>query len=338
MDNLDLRVATGRFDTTEALFDGTVFFDGTVTMDGPRSVTMSTAPTLPDIFRRLLRGDVDVAEFGLTFLLRALDAGASLVALPIFPTRVFRHSCVFVHAGSGITGPADLTGRTIGEFGVYGQDSGVWAKGVLMDEYGFRPETNRWVIGGLDHPAGPFDFTSHPHPEEVEVEAAPDGKTLSEMLVSGEIDALFTANVPQPVLDGSPAVRRLFPDYRTVERDYYRRTGIFPIMHAVTAPRALLAAHPGLGSVVYQAFLRAKEVAADRYRDGRRLYQVSHMLPWTNALFEENDALFGRDWWPYGVGANRRTLDTYLRYHYEQGLSARRWTVEEIFAAELLDT
>jgi hypothetical protein len=332
MDALDLRVAAGTYDTTRALFDGSV------TVDGVRSVTVSTAPTLPEIFRSLLRGEVDVSELGLTFYLRALEVDASLLAIPAFPNRVFRHSCIFVHADSGITSPQDLTGRTIGEFGVYGQDSGVWAKGILMDEYGFRPERNRWVIGGLDHPMAPFGFTTHPHPDDVEVTAAPAGKTLSGMLESGEIDALFTANVPQPVLDGSPTIRRLFPDHEPLERDYYRRTGIFPMMHTIAAPRDLLAANPGLGRAVYHAFLHAKDTAAEQYRQHRRLYQVPHMLPWTNALFERNDQLMPHDWWPYGISANRTALDTYLRYHHEQGLSTRRWTIEEIFAPDLLDT
>ncbi|GAA2503894.1 hypothetical protein [Winogradskya humida] len=325
MQNLDVRIAAGRYDTTEALFDGSV------TVDGVRSVTMSTAPTLPEIFQKLIRGDVDVAEFGLTFYLRSLEAGAPFLAIPAFPNRVFRHSCVYVHAGSGITGPDDLIDRTIGEFGVYGQDSGVWAKGILMDEYGFRPEKNRWVIGGLDRPMTPFGFTTHPHPADVDVTTAPEGSTLSDMLVAGEIDALFTANVPQPVLDGSPAIRRLFPDYEAVERDYFRRTGIFPMMHAIAAPRGLLAAEPDLAGAVYRAFLAAKDAAAQRYRDSQRLYQVHHMLPWTNALFEENSRQLPYDWWPYGTAANRKALDTFLRYHHEQGLSSRRWTVEEIF-------
>jgi ABC-type nitrate/sulfonate/bicarbonate transport system substrate-binding protein len=329
MDNLDLRVAISRNDTTQPLFDGSV------TIDGPRSVTVSTAATLPDIFRSLLDGEADVTEFGLTFLLRAVEAGTPLLAIPVFPTRVFRHSCVFVNAASGITSPADLTGRTIGEFGVYGQDSGVWIKGILMDEYGFRPEKNRWVIGGLDRPMPPFEFTTHPHPDDVEVTAVPDGKTLSGMLASGEIDALFTANVPQPVLDGSPAIRRLFPGYEAVERDYYRRTGIFPMMHALAARRDLLTGHPGLAGAVYDGFLRAKEAAADRYREGRRLYEVAHMLPWTNALFEANEQLFPRDWWPYGISANRTALETFLRYHHEQGLSSRLWSVDELFVPGL---
>jgi 4,5-dihydroxyphthalate decarboxylase len=330
MENLDLRVAAAEYDTTRALFDGTV------KVGGVRSATMTTAATLPDVFELLLRGEADVSELGLTFYLRTLENDAPFMALPAFPNRVFRHSCIYVNAGSGIATPADLVGRTIGEFGVYGQDSGVWAKGILMDEHGFRPEQNRWVIGGLDRPMPPFPFTTHPRPDDVEVIAAPDGKTLSGMLATGEIEALFTANVPQPFLDGSPAIRRLFPDYEQIERDYYRRTGIFPIMHAVAVPRGLLAAHPGLARAVYNAFLDAKEVAARRYREGRRLYQVQHMQPWTNALVERNERLMPDDWWPYGIAANRTTLDTYLRYHHEQGLSSRRWTVDEAFV--LLDT
>lgn len=309
-----------RYDTTEALFDDD-------------ALTMRTAPTLPEIFERLIRGDeFDVGELGLTFHLRMLESGSPFVALPIFPNRVFRHSCVFVNVHSGITGPADLKDRTIGEFGTYGQDSGVWAKGILMDEYGFAPERNRWVIGGLEHPAGPFDFIPHPHPSDVDVTVAPDGATLNAMLEAGEIDALFSANVPQCVLDGSPNVTRLFPDFEPLERDYHQRTGIFPIMHTIVIRRDLL----DLAPEMYRLFRQAKDTAADRYRRNRRLYQVQTMVPWMNALVERDAAEFEDDWWPYGIAANRATLDTYLRYHHEQGLSSRRWTVDEVFA--LLDT
>ncbi|MFC0039647.1 hypothetical protein [Actinomadura rayongensis] len=333
MKDLNLRIGTFRYDTTEALFDGSV------TVDGVGGTTMSTAATLPEIFERMTCGDdVDVSEFGMTFLLRALDQGMPFVAIPVFPARVFRHSCVFVNTGSGITEPADLVGKTIGEFGIYGQDSGVWAKGILADEYGFRPERNRWVIGGLEHPAPPFTFTGHPHPDDLDITTAPEGRTLSAMLDDGEIDALFTANVPQPFLNGSPNITRLFTDYEPVERDYYRRTGNFPIMHTVIARRELLESRPGLARAIYTAFCAAKESGAERYRKFRRLYQTPVMLPWVNALIEKNDRLFGEDWWPYGTSANRTALETFLRYHHEQGLSARRWTVEEIVAPELLDT
>jgi hypothetical protein len=331
MSELDLRVGGFRYDTTEALFDGSVTVDGA-------GITMSTGATLPDIFTRFADGETDVSEFGLTFLLRALDQGAPYVILPAFPCRAFRHSAIFVNADSGITEPADLVDRTIGEFGVYGQDPGVWMKGILAEEYGFRPEANRWVIGGLDRPAPPFGFTTHPHPEGVDITTVPDGRTLSSLLDAGEIDALFTANVPQPFLEGSPNITRLFPDYEPLERDYHRRTGNFPIMHAVAVRRELLDAHPGLARALYTAFLDAKEAGADRYRRFRFLYETPVMVPWLNPLIERNDALLGEDWWPYGVSANRTTLDTFLRYHHEQGLSARRWTVDEIVAPDLLGT
>jgi len=327
-----LTVGCFPYDTTRALFDKTVSTDGI-------DVTMRTGATLPELFDRLIREEeFDVGELGLTFCLRLLETGLPYVALPVFPNRVFRHSCIFVNAHSGITEPRDLAGRTIGEFGVYGQDSGVWAKGILMDEYGFRPEESRWVIGGLEHPTPPFDFIPHPHPAEVDVRAAPPGKTLGAMLDAGEIDALFSANVPQCVLDGSANVVRLFPDFEPLERDYYRRTGIFPMMHTVVIRRSLLRERPGLADTVFRAFSRAKDAAAERYRRHRRLYQVQTMVPWMNALVDRNGEEFPEDWWPYGIAANRVALDTFLRYHHEQGLSSRQWRIEDVFAAESLDT
>ena len=332
MSDLDLTIGLFRYDTTRALFDGSVTVDGA-------GATFASAATLPEIFQGLMQDHrYDVAELGLTFYLRSLEEGAPFAAIPAFPNRVFRHSCIFINRDSGITGPADLAGKTIGEFGIYGQDSGVWAKGILADEYGFRPEKNRWVIGGLDQPAAPFGFVPQVRPAGLDISDAPAGTSLSQMLRAGEIDALFTANVPQAVLDGAPEIVRLFPDYEQRERDYYRRTGIFPIMHTVAAPRDLLDAHPGLAARVYQALQQSKDVAADRYRQGRRLYQVQSMVPWTNALVEENRELFPADWFPYGISANQATIDAYLRYHHEQGLSGRRWTAREIFHPELLGT
>lgn len=320
-----------RYDTTRALFDATATVDGS-------ALTMHTAATLPEIFERTIRDrGYDIAELGLTFYLRLLDAGLPYVALPIFPNRVFRHSCVFVNVHAGITRPAQLAGRTIGEFGTYGQDSGVWAKGIFADDYDFHPERSRWVIGGLDKPMAPFDFVPHPHPADVDVTAAPEGACLSAMLDAGEIDALFSANVPQCVLDGSPNVARLFPDAELLEREYHRRTGIFPIMHVIVVRRDLLRERPGLAREIFRVFNEAKDTAAEYYRCNRRLYEVQTMVPWLNALVERNAEQFGDDWWPYGIAANRLTLDTYLRYHAEQGLSSRQWAIEDLFARELLD-
>ncbi|WP_232066529.1 phosphate/phosphite/phosphonate ABC transporter substrate-binding protein [Mycobacterium parmense] len=329
---MKLTIGCFRYETTAALFDASVTVDGA-------DVEMRTARTIPEIFERMMRGhEFDVAELGLTFYLRTFGADSPFIAIPVFPNRVFRHSCIFVNAHSGIKKPGDLAGKTIGEFGMYSQDSGVWAKGILMDEYGFRPENNRWVIGGLDSPCTPFDFVPQTHPKRVEVMAAPEGEALGPMLEQGKIHALFSANVPQCVLDESPLVRRLFEDYEPVERDYHRRTGIFPMMHAVVIRRDSPAAEPEVARAVYRAFVAAKEAAAERYRQARRVYEVPSMVPWMNALFDRNLQQFGDDWWPYGLKANRFALGTNLRYQFEQGLVDRRWTPEEIFLPELLDT
>jgi 4,5-dihydroxyphthalate decarboxylase len=203
---------------------------------------------------------------------------------------------------------------------------------MLSDDHGVQPGDSHWVIGGLDRPMAPFDFVPQLHPADVDVRPAPAGKALGPMLVAGEIDALFSANVPQCVLAGSPQVSRLFPDYRSVERDYYRRTGVFPMMHTIVLPTE----QAGLARAVYDGFLAARNVAMQRYDDDRRLYQVGTMVPWLNDLFEDNRCLFPTDWWPYGVAGNRTTIDTFLRYHYEQGLSQRRLTPEDLFPQALL--
>ena len=143
---------------------------------------------------------------------------SAFVALPAFPNRVFRHSAVYVNVDAGIEQPSDLAGKTVGEFGLYGQDPGVWIKSILADEYRFDPLRSRWLIGDLDGANLPFDFVPHRHPDELDIDTIPAGKTLAAMLEAGEIDALFSANVPQCVLDGTPRVRRLFDDYEPLER------------------------------------------------------------------------------------------------------------------------
>jgi hypothetical protein len=331
MTTIPLTIATGPYDSTRALFDGSAGVDGA-------TVTMRTGPNLSEIFEHMMREqEFGVSELGWTFYLRGFGPDTPYLALPIFPNRVFRHSCIFVNRHAGIRAPADLAGKTIGEFGVYGQDSGVWAKGILADDYGFRPDASRWVIGGLDAPSAPFGFVPQIRPHGMDITDAPAGRSLAQMLESGEIDALFTANVPQPVLDGTARnIVRLFPDYETVERDYYRRTGIYPMMHPVVMRKDLLAAHPGLAGAVYEGFRQAKEAAEQRYEHARRLFGATLMLPWADHLLERNAELFPADWWPYGTEANRHTIDTFLRYHYEQGLSDRRLTVDEVLAPELL--
>ncbi|MBB5938594.1 transposase [Streptomyces zagrosensis] len=162
----------------------------------------------------------------------------------------------------------------------------------MAEDYGFAPENNRWVIGGLETSltAG-FEFTTHPHPQGVDVGFAPPGRTLAEMLDRGEIDALFTSNAPSTYLAGSSNIAPLFTDHEARERDWYRRTGIFPMMHTVVARRELFEANAGLAQRLYWGFVAAKDVAAAWYRNMRRLFQVTTMVPWMYQLFEKNRLL-----------------------------------------------
>lgn len=328
-----LHVATLAYDHMAALYDGRVTIDGA-------DARFSTAPIVSDIFAALLRDHAhDVAELGLTYYLRTLDRpDPPFVALPVFLARSFRHSAVYVNPAAGIERPEDLNGRRIGELALYGHDGGVWPKGVLADDFGFLPETCRWVIGGSDVPLPPFDFVAQPHPDGVEVTHAPEGTTLGAMLEAGEIDALISARTPQALLRGSPHVARLFADHEPVERAWFARTGIFPIMHTVVVRREVLAGRPDLARALYDAFLAAKDDALERYRAGGLEQHMTFTTPWMTPLVQRNRELMGDDWWPYGVAANHTTLDTFLRYFAEQGLSSRRRSVEELFVPELLDT
>lgn len=333
MSTLKLRVGCSEYEHVRPLADGRVTIPGV-------EAAFETAPVVTAIFEGMARHRAyDVAEFGLTYHLRTLDApDPPLVALPVFVCRAFRHSAVFVNTASGITKPADLAGKTVGELALYGHDAGVWPKGILADEHGVAWDRCRWVVGGIDQPIPPIDYVPNRPPAGADVRPAPDGKLLGPMLEAGEIDALISAQAPRCVLDGSPRVARLFPDYEPVERDYYRRTGVFPIMHAVVVRRELLADHPGLARAVYDGFSAAKAAATGRYTRGRAEQHKDELVPWLTPLVEANRRLFPADWWPYGVAANRAALDTYLRYFHDQGLSARRRTCEELFPPELLDT
>ncbi len=329
--NAPLRIGVYTYEHTEALFDGRVPIDGV-------DATFESAPLVSDIFRRMVEGHYDVAEYGLTYFLRTFDLEDSpFLALPIFPNRNFRHSAVFVNTAAGIERPQDLAGKTIGEFAMFGHDPGVWIKGIFADEYGLTPDRSRWVIGGTDHPIPPFDWIPQPVPEGVHVRHAGEGETLGAMLESGEIDALISVDVPRALLDGSPGVARLFPDHEAVERDYYRRTGIFPQMHVLAVPREL-ATRADLMKSIYRAFREAKEIVQEKYRQGARKQHMGLLTPWFSKHFDENRTLLGEDWWPYGLDANRKAVDTFLRYHHEQGLSKRRLTSEDIFVPALLDT
>jgi len=281
----------------------------------------------------------DVSELGMTYFLRTLRGAESpFLAIPVFLVRSFRHNAIYINKASGIVRPQDLAGKRIGELGVYGHDAGVMPKGILSDEYGVKADQCRWIVGSIDFPMDPVDFVEQPVPPGVEVEWAGKGADLGEMLEKGEIDALISADIPRCVLAKSPKVGRLFEDYEDVERDYYRRTGIFPIMHAVVVKRELALERPDVVRAVYEGFQEAKDKMAEQYVKGMTFNNMTVMIPWLTKRIGEDRDLLGDDWWPYGIKANRPALDAILRYHHEQGITDRRFRVEDVFAACLLDT
>ncbi len=328
-----LQIAFGEYDRTRVLADGTVQIKGVEAhFHSHRIVT--------EVFAGMVRDRAyDVSELGMSYFLRTMDfEEPPFLALPVFPNRCFRHSAIYVNVASGIKTPADLAGKTVGEFAMYGHDAGVWPKGILADEYGVTPEQCRWVIGGLDWPLKPIDFVPQPHPANVQVTQLPNGTDLGQLLENGEIDALISADVPKCVLEKSPKVVRLFDDYVATERTYFQRTGIFPMMHTVVVRRELAAQHPDLVRAVYQGFCDAEDVVKEQYTQGMIFNNMATMMPWFNQLVDDDRNLLGADWWPAGLAANRQAVDTFLRYHYEQGLSKRRLTCADIFVPDLLTT
>jgi hypothetical protein len=293
-----------------------------------------------EIFQRLLKNhEFDVAEMGLTFYLGTLSFDdPPFIAIPVFPVRFFRHSAVFVNTKSGISSPRDLVGKRVGEMFCYGTDVGVWIKGIMAEEHAAPTASYRYFVGGVDHYVPPWEWLPFRPPADVEVQQLREGQTLDAMIESGEIDALISALVPASFLKGSPNVRRLFADYESVERDYFRRTGIFPIMHTVVIRREVYRRDPWLAQALVKAFVAAKAQAEHPYRAGAAFMNTGTMVPWLTAHLEDNRRLLGEDPWPYDFAANRKAIDTFLRYHHAQGLSQRRYLPEEIFAPETIGT
>ena len=332
MSNPKLDIAFWNYDRTRALADGAIKIEGV-------DASFHTARIVPEIFEQMIRQRAfDVSELGMTYFLRATEVNPEFLAIPVFPNRAFRHSAIYVNKASGIRRPEDLAGKTVGELALYGHDAGVIFKGILSDDHGVTPDQCRWIVGGIDFPMQPIDFVPQPHPCNVEVTWAAPDDDLGKKLEAGEIDALISADIPKCVLQGSPRVGRLFVDYEAAERDYYQRTGIFPIMHTVVVRRQLADEHPGVVKAVYRAFGAAKDATMEQFVQGMTFNNMAVMVPWLTKRIEEDRAVLGDDWWPYGIKANRAALDAILRYHHEQGLTRRRFAVEDLFVSYLLDT
>ena len=325
MSRLPITIATWDYDRVRALADGRVAVEGC-------EVNYLTMPVEEILERAFLRSEFEVAEIGLSPYLIALSRGtAPYVAIPAFLSRMFRHSAIYIRADRGIDGPGALRGRRVG-VPEYQMSAALWVRGLLQDDYGIAAKDLDWVQGGLETPGRRDKFPLN-LPEGFPLMAAGD-TSLSQLLAEGKLDAVISARQPSCFVAGHPMVTRLFPDYRAAEQDYYRRTGVFPIMHAVGIRPDILDQHPWLAASVYKAFVAAKRLADAEFAETTAL-KIG--LPWVTAEFDATTALMGRDFWSYGIEPNRKTLELMVRYSYEQGLAVRRLAVEEMFAPGTLD-
>jgi 4,5-dihydroxyphthalate decarboxylase len=327
----DLRVrytGVSYYDKTRALESGEI---------SPAGIELEYAryDDVGELFRVVAQDPTsfDTSEMSLSTLTMMISRGDDrLVGIPVFPSKAFRHSQVYVNAESGISRPEDLAGRRVG-VPEYQMTAALWIRAFLQHDYGVEPRQIHWLTGGLKRPEYHARLRHDP-PPGVTIELIPPDRTLLEMLVSGEIDALATAHQPAPFSDRSGRVRRLFPDYRSVEEDYLRRTGLYPIMHTVVLKRELYESHPFAALALLEAFEEAKQFGRHRLRN---LDTLAVMHPWIAAELDELKEPFARlggDPFVYGIEPNRHVLEAVMHYSHEQGLSTRKVEIEELFAPE----
>jgi len=325
MSKLALSVAIGDYDRNRPLIDGAV------RIDGVDPVFMTLYPE--EIFFRALRThDFDICELSLSsFTVKTAAGDNPYVGIPCFVSRAFRHTSIYVRTDR-IHEPKDLKGRKVG-VPEYQLTANVWARAILQDDYGIAPADIRWVRGAIEH-AGRIEKISIKLPPGVVLEDAPAGRTISDLIDKGEIDG-FIAPRPPYLARPNPNVGWLFPDPIAAAKDYFKRTGIFPIMHLVGIRRTLVDQHPWLPAAVMKAFEQSKAAALAHLSDTSA---TKVTLPFIEEQLVATRELMGEDFWPYGLESNRKTLDTFLRHHHAQGLSSRLVKPEELFHPSTLET
>ncbi len=319
-----LKIGIGRYDRTQALIDGRIRIEG--------CESIIESHPLEQLFARAFdNSEFDVAELSFSNYVYLTSQGeCPYVALPIFPSRMFRHSAIFIRSDREITSARDLIGRAVGvrEFSM---TAALVARGVLEDEYGVPAASIRWHCGPADR------YDSKPiiraEPQNIEVSILSDGQNLSDMLAGGQLDALIAYKPPKCFIEGHPKVTRLFPDHVAVERDYFARTGIFPIMHLVGIRRELML-DAKVCLAICNAFEKAKTTAAT---DLSTYQTLSVALPWVTDDLRRVIELMGNNNWPYGIAANSKAIEAICRYSYSQGLAPRVIPVRELFAPPTVD-
>jgi len=327
MSKLKLSIAVGDYDRVRPLSDGAVSIDG---------VDPVFLPLTPEeiFFRAFRQQAFDICEMSLSSsTVMAAEGNSAYVGVPVFPSRAFRHTAFYINTESGIKRPEDLKGRRVG-IPEYQLTALVWARAILEDDHGVTPADIRWVRGGQEQP-GRMEKTALALPDNVHIEEAPAGKTLTAMLEHGEIDALIAPRPPSCFDRGAPTVGWLYPDPAAAAADWYKRAGIFPIMHILGVRRRLAEQHPWLPGTLQKAFSQAKDMAVATLADSAA---ASATLPFLEESVAAAQRLMGQDYWSYGLEANRHVLDTFLDHHYRQGLSKRRLAPEDLFHPSTLET
>ena len=320
MVEVPITIACGNYDRTQAIRDGRVQVEG---------CAVTYLPLYPEeIFHRAFKfQEFDVSEISFSSYIRTVAAGTSAyIGVPAFVSRIFRHSGIYVRKGAGIAKPEDLRGKRIG-VPEYQITAVVWMRGMMQHEYGVKPSEIHWHSGGQEQ-AGRHERTPLKPIAGLDLQPLADHKTLVGMLRDGELDALFTARAPSSFLNGESHIARLFANTRAAEQAYYKKTGLFPIMHLVGIRKTLAEQYPWLATSVYKAFCEAKALAMINLRDVNALMVT---LPWLEAETHETSAIMGDDFWKYGIDENRPDIEALTQYIYEQGLADRKVKVEELF-------
>ncbi len=324
MAKLNLTFGVWGYDRMKPVLDGTV---------RPQGIELNCfdMPVEETFFRQARFREFDISEMSLSsYTVSLFREQPPFVAIPVWPSRFFRHSCIYVNANSGIKNPKDLIGKKVGvpEFQM---TAPVWIRGILDEHYGVPVDSVHYFTGGEEEPGRP-EKQSLELPAKIKIQPIPEDKTLSQMLASGEIDALHTARAPS-TFDGKKVVR-LFPNYAQEEKDYYKKTGMFPIMHTVVIKRDLYEQNRWIAQELMKTFMEAQQRT---YEMQAQTAAHACMLPFFNANVDEARELMGDDYWPYGFEKNESTLSTFLKYHHDCGLSKKLLKPADLFAPETLE-
>ncbi len=326
MANIPITIACGNYDRTRPIIDGRVRVEG---------CDVTFLPLYPEeiFFRAFRYQEFDVCEMSCSSYMRTVASGTSAyMAGPAFVSRIFRHSGIYIRRDAGIKTPADLKGKRIG-LPEYQITAVVWMRGMMQHEYGVAPIDIHWRSGGIEEPGRSERTPLKPIPGLDLQPIGPD-ETLNGMLREGKLDAIFSARAPSSFLRGEPHIARLFPDTRAAEMAYFKKTGLFPIMHLVGIRKTLLEKYPWLATSVYKAFCEAKALAMIDLCDVNALMVT---LPFLEAETRETMAAMGTDFWRYGIHENKKDLEALTSYLFEQGLVDRKLSLEELFAPSMFE-